>query len=298
MGLLVPLILVSCMFVITLGLFVTYIILDHNHFQVVEQTIRESPIIIESVSNLSVVHNRAVQESPKKPQLAGLIVETRDHPNLIPVIDNFKSVLPGVPIYAFHGISNEHKLKERYGEENMFYINIDSDDLTIRQYNYLLTLNDLWKNIHAEHVLVFQTDSVLFTASDVKIEDYFQYDYVGAPWTKMYGYYARNAFMFRGLDKHTWAGNGGLSLRKCETMEKVTRTHPYLSIPYAPEDVYFSNALHYMKDIKLPVREVAASLFYESIESDTMPLGAHKYIPEKFRDKIKAEELAIIESYN
>ena len=295
----IGLIVVSCVFVITLTLFITYIVLDRQYFTAIHKTLEEAPLVMDTLPILGDIYNSERSTKEHEPKLAGLIVEARDHPNLIPVIDNFQYRLPDVPIYVFHGITNLEKLTRKYGKnpKNIHFIRINSDNLTIRQYNYLMTRPELWRSIHAENVLVFQTDSVLFSESKVNIEDYYKYDYVGAPWGKMYRYYIRNAFLFRALDKHTWTGNGGLSLRKRTTMAEVTHRFPYLSIPYVAEDVYFSNALDSMDDIKLPERVNAAKLFFESIQSDEIPFGAHRFIPDKFKSQIKPEEMAILEKY-
>lgn len=277
--------------VIVSALFAAYVVLDRHHMNNVENTLKEAPLIIESLPQLKQL------DKPYVP-LAGLIIETRDHVNLIPVIQNFQKVLPDTPVYLFHGISNETKVKEAFGD-TVYYIPIKADTITIRQYNYLMTRPELWQSIKAEKVFVFQTDSTLFSKSKVSLDEYDAYDYVGAPWSRLYKYYVRNAFMFRGANKHVWSGNGGLSLRRRSTMERVCTEFPYLSIPYAPEDVYYSNAMDRLTEpeAKLPTREEGARLFYESIESNELPLGCHKYLPKRFQDDITPEERAIIENY-
>lgn len=279
-------------------LFVTYVLLDRQHMHSVENTILEAPLVLDALPHITTALRDKLAETQPEPQLAGLIVETRDHVNLIPVIENFQEVLPDTPIYVFHGITNEVKLRTRFGD-SLIYIPMRSDDLTIRQYNYLMTHPQMWRSLRAGHLLVFQTDSVLFSNSDVNIADYMQYDYVGAPWNHLYKYYMRNAFMFRGMDRHCWGGNGGLSLRRRQTMLKISERYPYLSIPYSPEDVYFSNAMGAVEDaVSLPDRKTAARLFFENVNTPELPLGCHKYLPERHLSKITERERAIIRNYH
>jgi hypothetical protein len=282
--------------VVVTGLFVTYVVLDRNHVRNVEATLKEAPLVLNALPKIRTALEQHRQD--EEPDLVGLIVETRDHVNLVPVIRNFQHVLPDTPIYVFHGVTNEAKLRAAFGD-SLNYVPIESDNMTIRQYNYLMTHPQLWQNLSGRHVLVFQTDSVLFSRSRVKIQDFFQYDYVGAPWNRLYRYYVRNAFMFRGLDRHSWGGNGGLSLRRRSTMVDITERYPYLSIPYSPEDVYFSNAMGDMADdeVTLPDRETSAQLFFETVDTPELPLGCHKFLPSKHLEHITDDEQAIIERY-
>jgi len=299
----IALIVVSCLLMLTAALFSVYVALDRQHMKLMQETFRDAPLVTEALPHLMIAFEKQVaadvEEGEGEPDMAGLIIETRDHHNLRGVMDNFRAKFPDVPIYIFHGLTNKDWLQERYGDDpaGVHMIPLESDNLTIQQYNYLMTRPELWDHIHARHVLVFQTDSVLFTNSQVQIEQYFKYDYVGAPWHTLYHYYVRNAFMFRALDKHTWAGNGGLSLRRRSTMVAITTDVPYLSIPYAAEDVYFSNAMDQVDGVVLPTREVAARLFFERIETDELPLGAHKYLPKTHTDLIEDNERLIINKY-
>lgn len=45
----------------------------------------------------------------------------------------------------------------------------------------------LWESVIAENVLVFSGNGALCANSQVKIEDFFGFDYVGAPWGRMWG---------------------------------------------------------------------------------------------------------------
>ena len=124
---------------------------------------------------------------------------------------------------------------------------------TIEQYNQILLSPRLWSTLPEQKVLVFQTDTVL---TGPNVEDFTQYDYVGAP--------------CRSFDEN-YVANGGLSLRSRQTMlDCVTRHTPE---PGEPEDVFFTRAVRSeggaMPDVK------TATLF--SVESvyTGHPVGVH-----------------------
>ena len=133
---------------------------------------------------------------------AAVIVETRDI-DIDKAIDRHLQYLPGwVSIH--------------YGKDDF---NINS----LYDYNRVLTSIEFWANlIDYKRVLIFQHDSGLLRDG---IEDFMQWDYIGAPWT----------FQYKG-------GNGGLSLRNPRAMLKTINTLAYLP-RYGHEDVYFSNHL-------------------------------------------------------
>ncbi len=83
--------------------------------------------------------------------------------------------------------------------EGLYFPNWDS-------VSSFLTTPWLWEDLApAEHILVFQSDSVLCSNSVRSVEDFFKYDLVGAPIAPELG---------QGY-------NGGLSLRKRSTMLRV-----------------------------------------------------------------------------
>jgi hypothetical protein len=63
-----------------------------------------------------------------------------------------------------------------------------------------------WERVDGEHVLVFQTDTALCRRSNNSIDDFLDWDFVGAPW-----------------DTNSKCGNGGLSLRKKSSTLDVIR---------------------------------------------------------------------------
>lgn len=136
---------------------------------------------------------------------------------------------------------------------------------TIKSYSKLLASTRFWTLLRAEHVLLFQMDSVLCSMSPWKVDDFLQYDYIGAPWIdKWYG-----------MD----IGNGGLSLRKTKTMIRITRTFKFNVTEN--EDIYFSRGIYKLArrdpSIEIPPVHVAAKFAYEAGRLPrVVSFGVHK----------------------
>lgn len=133
------------------------------------------------------------------------------------------------------------------------------------EYSRLLTSPAFWRAVNADHALIFQTDSVLCSLSPWGVEDFLQYDYIGAPWM----------VPTHGLD----VGNGGLSLRNVSLMLDITETYPPGLNEH--EDVYFARCFGMMlrvgKTVRLPSPHVAASFAYETgMPPALTPFGVHK----------------------
>lgn len=75
----------------------------------------------------------------------------------------------------------------------------------------------------AEWLLVFQTDSVFCANSRLSLNDFLEYDWIGAPWRP----------------SGRWGGNGGLSLRRVSTMIDVLRNQVRAENS-EPEDVWLA----------------------------------------------------------
>lgn len=75
----------------------------------------------------------------------------------------------------------------------------------------------------AELLLVFQSDSIVCANSKHNVDEYLEYDWVGAPWST----------------SGNWGGNGGLSLRRVSRIIDVLRNQKRLDNSQ-PEDVWLS----------------------------------------------------------
>jgi cell division protein FtsB len=146
---------------------------------------------------------------------AAVIIETRFRTNLIPLILHFSGVLgPSWPILIYTSMESVGQFSasaalNRYLKSGTVQIRMlpqtvlftNSDSV-----NEFMTTKWLWEDLApAEHILIFQSDSMLCANAARSVDDYFIYDFVGAPIAKDLG---------KGY-------NGGLSLRKRSTIISI-----------------------------------------------------------------------------
>jgi hypothetical protein len=207
-----------------------------------------------------------------------VIVEPRKHKFLIPVIKNVMYLLQkkNWGLIIVHGSDNEQFLNSELSKwPNVQYIKMPFDNLNINAYNYIMCSPTIWKAIHnigCRHALMFQCDVVLLKDN---VDDFLQYDYIGAPWQKH----------ICGLKK---GFNGGFSLRNVEKMLIITLNYkPYVFnnaitlddgslYIVLNEDVYFSLYLTTNEHLfNLPDKNSAKLFSVESIAYHD-PLGMHQ----------------------
>jgi hypothetical protein len=196
-----------------------------------------------------------------------VIIEPRKHPLLESVLKNFMALLSqkNWGLIIFHGTENEEFVSNIISKwKTVYSIKLNYDNLSTRMYNQLLCSNDFWnifKTIGAEHVLIFQTDVLLLRPD---IDDFIEYDYVGAPWNPETISFCRNN-EFPG-------GNGGFSLRNVDAMIDCIHQIPFQHI--MNEDVYFSLICHHLHK-KLPPMSISSQFSVESFYYEN-PCGLHK----------------------
>jgi len=192
-----------------------------------------------------------------------VIIEPRKHKALEFVLENFAENLSNDwDFIIFHGNLNKDYIIKILNsnsilKENMCrikLINLNVDNLTIKDYNNLLVSKELYKKIPTEIFLIFQTDSIICKTNKDLINNFLEYDYVGAPWKK-----------------NKTVGNGGLSLRKKSKMIEIIENCPYVN---QPEDVYFSGSCPEIFRSK-PDFEDAKEFSVEKIFNDKS-FGVHK----------------------
>ena len=123
-------------------------------------------------------------------------------------------------------------------------------------YNQLLKREQFWKIIPAKNILLSQTDALLIEPLP---EVYFQYDYIGAPWSPnkilsiSFPEYAKGELVKRG---EIWkncimnpnhnipirVGNGGHSIRSINYMKAISSTQE--STNSEPEDIFYAKNSH------------------------------------------------------
>lgn len=203
--------------------------------------------------------------------LAAVIVEPRFHPCIPLVLTEFSYVLGSAwSFIVFTGTLNYNWMNdqcEKYiGKKNKYEVKqLEYDNLSLNQYSQLLMSEWFWESIQAEHILIFQTDSLPLRNSPHKIDKFLQYYYVGAPWKQpdfCPGYqYA--------------VGNGGLSLRRRSGCLAAVRS---TTIPKTgPEDIFFATFFNENMD-KYPSApyQIAGQFSAETFIVDQHPWGIHK----------------------
>jgi hypothetical protein len=189
-----------------------------------------------------------------------VIVEPRLHQYLKPVIDNMlRNINDDIPIQIFHSILNEQFLKKNYEKlinNNKIILSLleNITNLTIPEYNLLLTSKQFWNRIDKEVILIFQTDSCLCRhINTFDFTPYLEYGFIGAS-----------------CIKPPWQ-NGGFSIRKKSLMLKAIDIHKK-KVTYN-EDKFFS---FYYKNICKPSPFELANAFSVEQHYHNNPLGIHK----------------------
>lgn len=161
----------------------------------------------------------------------GLIVETRAHPNLEPVVRQVLDL--GIVVQIVHGTDNADFVATTFAPEiaagqirttPIAYQSLGRDD-----YNGLLMSRVFWDALYGRgKILVFQTDAILCPQSAYDLRDFLEFDYIGSAWGR-----ARN----RGIVVD--GGNGGLSLRDWHRSVECLERFPPNIWWSGGEDSYF-----------------------------------------------------------
>lgn len=145
----------------------------------------------------------------------------------------------------------QHVLKNVH---NARFISIDHDLTTVHGYSRLLKALWFWRMLEADRVLIFQWDSVIVGGQDIHIEDFEEYDYVGAPWDKENDIWtSKHAAELIEADR---TGNGGFSLRRVQPMLEICQDLGAESPDDEAEDIFFVKALA-ARGYSVAPREVA-----------------------------------------
>ena len=215
---------------------------------------------------------------PKK--LTCVIVEPRKHENLRGCLYNMANTYANtdVGLIIYHSKENKQFLLDIIKTwENVKLICLAKNNLTKQEYSYLLTRSSFYETIYSSHLLIFQTDSIIFKSIP---NFYFNFDYVGAVWPTNY----------------TWGngcGNGGFSLRRTSTMLNICKNIMNHE-EYHPEDIYFS-----YKNLKIPDFNDRKGFAVELVLHPN-PVGCHKYLHSDLFYHIEDQlyEFEQLDSYN
>jgi len=192
-----------------------------------------------------------------------IIVEPRKHKALEFVLENFLENLSNEWDFIIcHGNQNESFARDIINTKlvdnssRITLINLNVENLTIQDYNNLLVSEQFHSYIPTEIFLVFQTDTIICPEYKSYINNYLQYDYVGAPWENI----------------NSEVGNGGLSLRRKSKMLEIIRNCTYNGD--INEDVYFSKACPEIYR-NIPDSQNASHFSVEMVYEDKS-FGVHK----------------------
>lgn len=128
------------------------------------------------------------------------------------------------------------------------------------------TISQMFTDIHlyrdllapAEHLLVWQPDSIFCANAPRTLNDFLEWDWIGAPWAKTAQY----------------GGNGGLSLRKVSKILEVLSTRQRKIGDGALEDLWLTNNIHNLAGSHMPNATISKTFSVESVWDDA-PLGYH-----------------------
>jgi len=159
--------------------------------------------------------------------------------------------------------------ESRWGKRPMIYMDA-SNFQSARTYSAMLLSHEFYEKLEGfEYHLICQTDAIIF-----KPELGFwlaqRYDYIGAPWPdgwEMMFPSGKTLDVQEALLVKSFVGNGGLSLRRNETMVRALDRFPAASALWKklgnPEDLFFSAALSMMPHVRLPNLATAAAFSRE-----------------------------------
>ncbi|KAH6668174.1 hypothetical protein B0J14DRAFT_600001 [Halenospora varia] len=223
---------------------------------------------------------------PPSVRKAAAIIENRPLDSLIPVILHFAAVLgPEWPIHIFSsegnmGIFTTSAPIQREVNNGRFHLRTLPAEFALNTHasvSSFFTKPWFWEAMDpVEHVLLFQADSIICIKSPQRVDDFLQYDFVGAPVDEG-----------RGLGMG-W--NGGLSIRNRSMCLDIVRTHNWEEERHGDhsqgnvdyEDQWFSKRMREMPlkadgapGANLPPLEVAQMFSVETMWHDR-PLGYHQ----------------------
>ncbi|KAH7227224.1 uncharacterized protein BKA55DRAFT_655495 [Fusarium redolens] len=166
-----------------------------------------------------------------------LLIENRPQPIIAPLMLQFMYAMPPDWRFRFMGsdesvawVNQSAAIREQVkaGKLDLTYIPSNMSTAGQEMISRFLTTLWLYETVlqPAEFLLVFQTDSIICANSKHIVDDYLNYDWVGAPWNP----------------SGRWGGNGGLSLRRVSSIIDVLRNQRRID-GTQPEDVWLSERL-------------------------------------------------------
>lgn len=209
-----------------------------------------------------------------------IIIEPRKHCAIEFVLNNICECLSDEwNVILFHGTTNTDYVKKIVENNTQFenrvkLIELNVENLDITEYSRLLaTKSVIYDYILSEVFLVFQTDSMILKENKNIINEFLNYDYVGAPWVITNYPFTKNS---------CFIGNGGFSLRRkskmIEIIEKIewNRANEFKECYYSNvyEDLYFCT--NYDNIVVNKPEYQQATAFCVAEVFNNAPFGCHR----------------------
>ncbi|KUI64988.1 hypothetical protein VM1G_00682 [Cytospora mali] len=177
------------------------------------------------------------QRTPFNESKVALLIENRENPILAPLMLHFMSVVPPDWRFRFMGsvesveyINKSVAIREqaKIGKLDLTYIPSNMSVSSQEEISRFLTNQWMYETVlaPAEWLLIFQTDSIMCANSQRNLNDFLDYDWIGAPWNP----------------GSRFGGNGGLSLRRVSPILDVLRSQARADFSEA-EDVWLTERL-------------------------------------------------------
>lgn len=195
-----------------------------------------------------------------------MIIEPRRHRALHLVLKNALECLSQEwQIVVFHGLQNTKYVEDivtPWETPRILLVQLPVENLTPKTYSALMTNpnGEIYKHIHTDYFLVFQTDSIMFKENAHLINRYIEQDidYVGAPWLQCN--YPPT------MERH-FIGNGGFSLRKRSSMLRIMEEDKWQeSQELWQEDLFFTKSRP-SYELKKPLYEDAMQFCVDEVFS-------------------------------
>ncbi|TPX67669.1 hypothetical protein SpCBS45565_g03657 [Spizellomyces sp. 'palustris'] len=197
-----------------------------------------------------------------------VLVEQRPLSTMIPILLHYMATMADDwPFQVFHTKENAHLFEtsaaiRRYIKMGKLQTTLMPEDIILKtqqDVSAFLTKRWLWEQFEAEHIFFFQLDAIICSNSDMTVDDFLGYDWIGAPWPHF-------------IDVK--GGNGGLSLRRRSRLLRCLDKQTWQPTDL-PEDVWFSVCLMSFPDAVMPSFEESKRFSLEGARTDRF-LGVHK----------------------
>ncbi len=229
---------------------------------------------------VSLEYHYEQQASKFNESKVALLIENRPFPLLAPLMLHFISVVPPDWRFRFMGsvesvayINESVAIQQQVAAGKLDLTYIPANMTTGSQEEISQFLTNLWiYEVYlqpAEWLLIFQSDSMLCANSKQTLNDFLDYDWVGAPWNP----------------NGRYGGNGGLSLRKVSTIIDILRNQERVDWS-EPEDVWLTDRLGHRPSAKLANGTVSTAFSGEMHSGPTEHIEVHH----KLNDTLEAAQ--------